>query len=90
MFTLAYLKSLGERAVTVFASTLGGLLSAGAVGLLDAPWEQALSTSGMAALVAVLLSVGGGAITSSKGPALTSEATEKELAAEANTNTYTV
>ena len=82
MFTLAYLKALGERAPTVFASTLAGLLSAGAFGLLDAPWEQALSASGMAALIAVLLSVGGGKFTSSKAPAMTSKETQKELAGQ--------
>lgn len=80
MFTLAYLKSLGERAVTVFASTLAGLLGAGAFDLLNAPWEKSLAAAGMAALVAVLLSVGGGAVTSSKAPAMTSEQTEKTLA----------
>ena len=80
MFTRAYLKSLLERAIVVFASTLAGLLSAGSFGLLDAPWQQSLSAAGMAALVAVLLSVGGGAVTGSKAPALTSEATEKTLA----------
>lgn len=73
---LAYWKVLGERAVTVFAATLGGLLSAGAFDLLNAPWEQALATSGMAALIAVLLSVSGGAATTSNSPALTSKETE--------------
>lgn len=82
MFTLAFLKSLGERALVAFSASLAGLLSAGGFGLLDAPWEQSLSTAGMAALAAVLLSVAGGAVTSSKGPDFTSKATEKELAKE--------
>lgn len=81
MFTLANLKALGERAIVVFASTLAGLLSAGAFGLLDAPWEQSLSTAGMAALVAVLLSVGGQATTSSEGPTFTSRETELDVTA---------
>ena len=79
MFTVAYLKSLGERALVVFASTLGSLLGAGGFGLLDAPWEQSLSVAGLAALLAVLVSVGGGAATSSNKPALTSDETEKTL-----------
>lgn len=82
MFTLAYLKALGERAITVFAATLAGLLSAGSFGVLDAPWQQSLSVAGMAALVSVLLSVGGGAVTSSKAPAMTSDETQKNLARE--------
>lgn len=76
---LAYWKKLGERAVTVFAASLGGLLSAGAFDLLNAPWQQALATSGMAALVAVLLSVAGGATTTSDSPALTSKETEEAV-----------
>lgn len=90
MFTLAYLKSLGERALAVFASTLGGLLSAGAFNLINAPWEDALATSGMAALIAVLLSVGGGAVTSSKAPALTSDKTQRDLALSEDETRYVV
>lgn len=80
MYTTAYWKKLAERAVLTFSSTLGGLLTAGGFGLLDAPWQQSLSASGMAALIAVLVSVGGGAATSSNEPALTSEETEKTVA----------
>jgi hypothetical protein len=76
---LAYWKKLGERALVAFAASLGGLLTAGGFGLLDAPWEQSLSTAGMAALLAVLLSVGGGAATSSDSPALTSKETEASV-----------
>jgi hypothetical protein len=88
MFTVAYLKSLGERAVVVFASTLAGLLGAGGVGLLDAPWQQSLSVAGLSALLAVLVSVGGGAATSSKAPALTSKETEQVLAESPQKFTY--
>lgn len=76
---LAYWKKLGDRAVTVFAASLGSLLTAGAFDLLNAPWQQALATSGMAALVAVLLSIGGGAVTTSDSPALTSKETEEAV-----------
>lgn len=90
MFTTAYLKKLGERAITVFASTLGGLLTAGAFDLLNAPWEQSLATAGMASLVAVLLSVGGGSATSSNEPALTSRETEKTVALSDDETRYVV
>lgn len=76
---LAYWKKLGERAVVAFAASLGSLLTAGATGLLDAPWEQSLSTAGMAALLAVLASVAGGGLTSSDSPALTSKETEQSI-----------
>lgn len=80
MFTLAYLKKLGERALTVFASALAGLLSAGAFDLMNAPWKDSVAAAGMAALVAVLLSVGGGVTTTSNGPDLTSKETENIVA----------
>lgn len=80
MFTRAYFKALVERAVTVFAASLAGLLGAGAFDLLNAPWEKSLATAGMAALVAVLLSVAGGKATTSNAPAMTSKETEKTLA----------
>lgn len=88
MFSLAYFRALGERAVTVFASTLGGLLTAGAFDLLNAPWEQSLAAAGMAALVSVLVSVGGGAATSSKAPAMTSKETQVELASTPTDQPY--
>lgn len=86
MFTSAYLKKLLERALVVFASSLGGLLSAGGFGILDAPWKNSLSAALMAALLAVLLSVGGGAVTSSTGPELTSKETELEVAHSSGPN----
>lgn len=76
----AYLKVLAERAIMAFAASLGSLLASGATGLMDAPWEQSLSTAGLAALLVVLGSVAGGAVTSSNSPALTSK--ETELAVE--------
>lgn len=81
MFTAAYWKKLGERAFVVFASSLGALLTAGGFDLLNAPWEQSLAASGMAALIAILVSVGGGAATTSNGPELTSKETEKSITA---------
>ncbi len=74
----AYVKKLAERALVAFASTLGALLTAGGTGLLDAPWEQSLSAAGMSALLAVLLSLAGGGLTSSDSPAFTSKETEIE------------
>lgn len=75
-FTTAYLKLLGERALAAFASALVALLGSGAVNLLEVPWQDALATSAGAALVAVLYSIAGGAVTSSSTPALTSKETE--------------
>ena len=80
----AYFKVLAERAVVAFASALVALLGSGAVNILVVPWQDALATSAGAALVAVLASVAGGSFTSSNAPAMTSEKTEKDIAAVAS------
>jgi hypothetical protein len=76
---LAYWKKLGERAVVVFASSLGSMLSAGQFDLINAPWQASLATAGMAAFLAVLASIGGGAATTSDSPTLTSKETEENV-----------
>lgn len=76
---LAYWKKLGERAIVVFAGSLASLLGSGLVNILEVPWENALATSAGATLVAVLLSVAGGGLTSSDSPALTSKDTETSV-----------
>lgn len=76
----AYAKLLGERALVAFASALVALLGSGVVNVLEVPWQDALATAAGAALVAVLASVAGGAVTSSNSPAITSK--ESEVAVE--------
>lgn len=75
----AYWKKLGERVLVAFSASLGGLLTAGGFDLLSAPWKQSLAASGMAALLALLASVAGGAATTSDSPALTSKDTEASV-----------
>lgn len=72
----AYLKLLGERVVMAFAASLVAILGAGQFNLINAPWQDALATAGMTALLALLASVAGGSVTSSNAPALTSKSTE--------------
>lgn len=80
----AYFKLLGERVLGAFAASFLAILSAGGFNLLNAPWQDALATAGMAALLALLGSVAGGAITSSNSPALTAK--ETEVAVEQRTS----
>lgn len=75
----AYFKLLGERVVGAFAASLLAVLTAGQFNIINAPWQDSLATAGMAALLALLGSVAGGAVTSSNSPALTSKATEVEV-----------
>ena len=57
MFTRQFWKLTAERAVKVFAESLAAVLAASGAGLLSADWRTALSTAGMASLVAVLTSL---------------------------------
>lgn len=72
----AYFKLLGERALVAFATSLVAILGSGVVNILEVPWQDALATAAGAALLAVLASVAGGAVTSSNSPAITSKETE--------------
>lgn len=58
MLTTTWARDATERALKTFAQTLLGVLGAGAVNILTVDWPGALSVSGGAALVSVLMSVG--------------------------------
>jgi len=58
IFTLAFFKGLGERAIKTFAQALVAIIGAGTVGILDVNWTEALSVAALAALVSALTSIG--------------------------------
>lgn len=60
MFTKTFWKDTVERAVKTFAQSLAAVMTAGATGVLDVDWVNALSVSLLATLVSVLTSVGSG------------------------------
>ncbi|MCG3096705.1 holin [Lactococcus petauri] len=60
MFNQTFLKDTAERAVKTFAQSLAAVLTAGATGVLDVDWMNALSVSLLATLVSVLTSLGSG------------------------------
>ena len=61
-----------ERTVKTFAETLAATLTANATGLIDVDWKASLSVAGFASLLAVLFSLGSGAVsTGNNGPSLT-------------------
>lgn len=62
--------AVAERGVKTFAQTLAATLSAGAVGILTVPWQDALSMSALAAAISVLTSVGSAGLTGG-GPSAT-------------------
>lgn len=77
LFSKQFWKAAAERAVKTFAQSAAALLTANAVGLLDADWTGIASVSGLAALVSVLTSVGSAGLNGS-GPSLTSESLDSK------------
>jgi hypothetical protein len=68
LFSRAFLIATAERAVRSFAASLASLLTASGAGNHDASWSENLSVAGMAALVTVLLAIGGGTFGKGDGP----------------------
>ncbi|MDG4862262.1 holin [Streptomyces sp. T-3] len=58
MWTAAFWKDTAERAIRTFAQALAAVLTAGATNLFDVDWVAALSTAGLATLLAVLTAIG--------------------------------
>lgn len=58
MWTAKFWKAAGERAVKTFAQALVAAVGAGAAGVADVDWLQAVSVAGLAAVVSVLTSIG--------------------------------
>lgn len=81
MFTSAYIKVLGERAVVLFAAALAAVLTADGFNVLDlSSWKAALFSAAATSIVGIVVSIAGGAATTSKAPAMTSKETENALA----------
>ncbi|MGK5627527.1 holin [Streptomyces sp. URMC 123] len=68
MFTAAFWKATAERAIRTFAQALAAVLTAGATDLISVDWKAALSTAGMAALLAVLTALATSGIGAKGGP----------------------
>ncbi|MEY8458579.1 holin [Lactococcus ileimucosae] len=63
MFTnKTFWKDTLERAVKTFAQSLVAVMTAGATGLLDVDWINALSVAGLAFVVSVFTSIGSGTV----------------------------
>src|SRR3712207_7197865 len=68
LFSRTFWIATAERAIRSFAASLASLLTAAGTGLLDTSWGEKFSVAGMAALVTVLLAVGGGTFGRGEGP----------------------
>ncbi len=54
--------AIGERAARTFCQSLAAVLVASGTGVLDADWRAALSTAGMAGVLALLTGVAAGPV----------------------------
>ncbi|MEO3978756.1 holin [Streptomyces sp. CAU 1734] len=75
MFTAAFWRSTGERAVRTAAQATIGAIGADQLGLLDVDWGQAASVGGLAAVLAVLTAVATSGGT--EGPGLTETVSDR-------------
>ncbi|MFD8937337.1 holin [Streptomyces sp. NPDC059578] len=57
MWTLAFWRATGERAVRTAAQAAVAAIGTDALGVLDVDWPQAASVGGLAAVLAVLTAV---------------------------------
>ena len=73
LFSGKFWIATAERAVRSFAASLASLLTAGGTGLLETSWAEKFSVAGMAALVTVLLAIGGGTFGKGDGPSFIGE-----------------
>ena len=57
LWSIAFWRGAGERAVKTFAQALVAVIGVGAVGLLDVDWLGALSAATLATVISLLLTV---------------------------------
>ncbi|MFE0131966.1 holin [Streptomyces sp. NPDC059037] len=77
LWTAAFWKATAERAIRTFAQSLAAVLAVGATTLLDADWQTALATAGLATLLAVLTAVGAAKV-GTGGPGITETPTVRK------------
>lgn len=53
-----FLKDLAERAIKTFAQSMVAVLTAGATGILNVDWENALSVALLATVISIFTSLG--------------------------------
>ena len=57
MFTIAFWKGAGERAIKTFFQASIAVVTADTAGILDVQWGQLASVAGLAALISVFTSL---------------------------------
>jgi hypothetical protein len=72
VWTAEFWKAAGERSASTFAQALIAVLGADGLDIVTAPWESALKTAALAAVLSVAKSVAANKLYGS-GPSLTTE-----------------
>lgn len=79
MFDIDFWKASAERALKTFVQVLIASFGTDQMGILDLPWETALSLAASAALLSILTSLGSANLGSKAGPSLVGETTKPEI-----------
>lgn len=75
IWTREFWKATAERCVRAFAAGASGSFVAGATDLAEVPWRAAGTAGLVAAILALLFSLGANSFTGGGGPALNSDET---------------
>lgn len=78
LYDLDFWKAAGERAVKTFVQALLAAFGTTELGILDLPWESALSLAASAAVLSILTSLGSAHVGDNAGPSLANESTKPE------------
>ena len=70
LWSIAFWRGAGERAVKTFAQALVAVIGVGAVGLLDVDWLGALSAATLATVISLLTSIGNADFTAGQTPVI--------------------
>jgi hypothetical protein len=79
MFDIDFWKATAERAVKTFVQVLIATFGTDQIGIVELPWESALSLAASAALLSILTSLGSANLGSKAGPSLVGETTKPEV-----------
>lgn len=68
MWTLAFWKGAGERAIKTFAQSVLAVIGVGVLGIHEVDWIAALSVAALATLASLLTSIGNADFTAGQKP----------------------
>lgn len=67
IFSKAFWKGTGERAIKTFAQSLVAFVAADFASIVEVPWQDAAGVAGLAAMLSVFTSIGNADFTAGNG-----------------------